>query len=86
MANATMDLHGNTAPPEVASEAERRLERVRKMAGAVAAPLTFVLIAAFIRSLEHRGCMLAGVLGAVAVLWMTEALPLPVTAQLGPTI
>lgn len=86
MTNAPMDLHAATAPLEALPEAEKRFEQGRKVAGAIAAPLAFVLVVALAAPLEYRGRVLAGVVGTVAVLWMTEALPLPVTALLGPTL
>lgn len=86
MTNATIELQRDTAPSEVISEAEAKFERGRKMAGAIAAPLAFALIAIVSTGLDYKGRMLAGVVAAVAVLWMTEALPLPVTALLGPAL
>ncbi|HEY3963531.1 MAG TPA: DASS family sodium-coupled anion symporter [Planctomycetaceae bacterium] len=65
---------------------ERRIEKVRVRVGLVLAPIVFsVVLTAPISSLEtkpeaHR---LAAVLAAVVILWITEALPLPVTALLG---
>lgn len=74
------------AAPEVISEAEARFERGRKITGAIVAPLAFLLVAGLTASLGYRAQMLAAVLAAVAILWMTEALALPVTALLGPTL
>jgi sodium-dependent dicarboxylate transporter 2/3/5 len=52
--------------------------------GAVLAPVaSLLLLLAPMPGLKPEAHRLAGVLGAVVVLWVTEALPLPVTALLG---
>jgi solute carrier family 13 (sodium-dependent dicarboxylate transporter), member 2/3/5 len=57
---------------------------VRRLIGAVLAPAVFVsLLALPIPGLSLEAHRLAAVLAAVVVLWVTEALPLPVTALLG---
>ncbi len=69
------------------SEKEADSERWRKLCGAVLAPLGFLatwLLTA--QSLQPAGRNLAAVLVAVVVLWMTELVPLPVTAILGPAL
>jgi sodium-dependent dicarboxylate transporter 2/3/5 len=69
------------------SEGEARFERWRKISGAIVAPLGFLatwLLCA--GSLTPEGRSTAAVLVAVAVLWMTEVVPLPVTAILGPLL
>lgn len=59
----------------------------RARAGAVLAPAVFVLLLALpIGTLPASAHRLAAVLGAVVVLWVTEALPLAVTALLGAAI
>jgi len=66
------------------SAGERRFESVRRRIGHVAAPLVFLaLLALPMPTLEPRAHRLAAVMAAVIVLWVTEALPLPVTALLG---
>ena len=63
---------------------ERAFERWRQVAGMVLAPSGFILVYCVTGShLEPEGRSLAAILAAVAVLWVTEALPLPVTAILG---
>lgn len=58
--------------------------RAAQRAGAVLAPAVFFLLLALpLPGLSSEAHRLAAVLGAVVVLWMTEALPLPVTALLG---
>lgn len=82
-----MNLDPETRSTEVISEAEARFERWRKVCGAMAAPagflVTWVLTAGV---LPPAGCKLAAVLVTVAVLWMTEPIPLPVTAIVGPML
>src|SRR5687768_13727481 len=81
-------LHGDRAlsndPRELLTEAEERFERWRKAAGAILAPIAFVAtyLALSRSTLSPEGRRLSGVLAAVAVLWITEALPLAVTALL----
>jgi sodium-dependent dicarboxylate transporter 2/3/5 len=56
----------------------------RRRIGAVAAPAVFVILLLLpMPGLSPEAHRLAGVLAAVVVLWVTEALPLPVTALLG---
>ncbi len=68
----------------VLSAGEERFERWRRVAGVVLMPVAFG--AAYVLTagrLDPQGQRLSAVLAAVAVLWMTETLPLPVTAMLG---
>ncbi len=70
-----------TEPVETYSPAEERFNRRRRTAGLIAGPLIFAAIllwpAPGLPPAAHR---LAAVLGLMITLWMTEALPLPVTA------
>lgn len=63
---------------------EERFERLRRWAGLLAAPVAFAVILALplpgLRPEAHR---LAAVIAGVMLLWITEALPLPVTALVG---
>src|SRR5215213_6864244 len=69
---------------EQISEAEARFERWRRAAGFVLAPAAFVaLLLLPLAGLKPEAHRLAAVMAAVVVLWVTEALPLPVTALLG---
>lgn len=78
----------NEAPGDgLISDAEARFERWRKTCGAVGAPLGSLAVWALTAGiLTPQGCHLAAVLTGVAILWMTEPVPLPVTAILGPTL
>lgn len=67
----------------VLSPAEEAFEQYRKVVGAVLAPLAFAALWFMdFPSLSPEAHRLAAVMGAVVVLWMTEALPMPVTAML----
>ncbi len=68
-------------PKEALSPAEERIERWRKVAGFILAPIAFtaILLSDF-PALSPQAHRLAAVMAAVIVLWITEALPLPVTA------
>jgi sodium-dependent dicarboxylate transporter 2/3/5 len=65
------------------SPAEARFERWRRRAGFVAAPLVFAIVYALCGELSPSGRKLAAILCGVAVLWITETIPLPATALLG---
>jgi solute carrier family 13 (sodium-dependent dicarboxylate transporter), member 2/3/5 len=57
---------------------------MRQAFGYVAAPLVFIVLLLLpLTSLSPEAHRLAGVMAAVVILWITEALPLPVTAVLG---
>jgi solute carrier family 13 (sodium-dependent dicarboxylate transporter), member 2/3/5 len=69
---------------EALSEGEARFERVRRVVGLGLAPALFVLMLLLpLEGLKPEAHRLAAVMAAVVVLWVTEALPLPVTALLG---
>ena len=64
-----------------------RFDRLRRRAGLVLAPSLFALILlAPIPSLDVPAQRLAAIMAVVITLWVTEVLPLPVTALLGPTL
>ncbi len=66
---------------------EERFEYWRRNIGLVAAPVVFVAFLALpVAGLSVEAHRLLAVLGAVVVLWMTEAIPLAVTALLGPAL
>jgi sodium-dependent dicarboxylate transporter 2/3/5 len=71
------------SPMEMLSPAEERFERWRKRAGLVLAPAAFLtLLIIPMPSLDPRAHRLAAIMAAVIVLWITEGLPMPVTALL----
>src|SRR5688500_18098704 len=73
-----------TLPIEVLSPGEMRFERVRRRAGVFLAPLTFVaLLLLPMPGLSGEAHRLAAILATVVVLWISEAIPMPVTALLG---
>ncbi len=69
---------------EVLSPAEERAERLRKVSGFFLAPLVFFLLyfvpLGAMTPVQHR---LTAVTGLVIVLWLTETIPIPVSAMLG---
>src|SRR2546425_258052 len=70
------------------SDLEQRFEQWRGRVGFVLAPLLFVLVwSTNIESLADKRTAhrLAAVMAAVVVLWITEAIPMPLTALLGAT-
>ena len=66
---------------------EESFERWRKRVGLALAPLVFggILLAEF-NGLTPQAHRLAAVMSAVVVLWITEALPMPVTAMAGASL
>ncbi len=67
------------------SEAEARFELRRRKAGLVLAPLVFFALWYLpITGLAIPAHRLLALMGAVVTLWVTEAIPLPATALLGP--
>src|SRR6478672_11156687 len=73
-----------TPPDEldpVAADGDARLLRVRTIAGLTLAPLLFAVVLLLpLPSLKPTAHRLASILAAVVVLWITEAIPLPLTA------
>ncbi|HEU0011746.1 MAG TPA: DASS family sodium-coupled anion symporter [Verrucomicrobiae bacterium] len=69
------------------SPGTEQFDRVRRRVGFVLAPVLFlVLLNIDLRGLEVPAQRLLAVLAAVVTLWITEAIPLPVTALLGPVL
>ena len=74
-------------PPLAKTEAEIRFDEARRKVGIVVGPLVFLLVLAWpFTSLTPEAHRLAAIMGLVIVFWITEALPLPVTALLGPSL
>jgi sodium-dependent dicarboxylate transporter 2/3/5 len=74
---------GSEMPTEQISAGEQVFEKWRKRLGIVLTPFTFVLTYFLCAGLQPEGQKLAAILAAVAVLWISEAVPLPVSALLG---
>jgi solute carrier family 13 (sodium-dependent dicarboxylate transporter), member 2/3/5 len=80
-------LHEAIGAVETYSPAEERFNRRRRTAGLFLAPAIFaVILAAPISGLSVEGHRLAAVMATIVVLWVTEALPMAVTALLGPAL
>jgi sodium-dependent dicarboxylate transporter 2/3/5 len=80
-------VHEAIGAVETYSPAEERFNRRRRTAGLFLAPAVFIaILAAPISGLSVEGHRLAAVMAAVVVLWVTEALPMAVTALLGPSL
>ena len=71
---------------EAYTPAEAAFERARRTAGLLLAPLLFGVVLLAPLGLEPPAHRMAAILTAVTVLYATEALPLPVTALLGPML
>lgn len=68
----------------VLNDSERAVERWRHGVGGVLAPVVLVgLLLTPMPGLKVEASRLAAILASVVVLWVTEALPLPVTALIG---
>ncbi len=69
---------------EILSEAEERFDRGRRTVGLFLGPL--VLLALYFTpmpGLSHQAHALAAILGGVVTYWVTEPIPIPITAVLG---
>ena len=74
-------------PPPTPSAGEVRFDEVRRKVGLVLAPAVFLLVLVLpFEQLTPEAHRLAAVIALVIVLWVTEAVPLPVTALLGPSL
>ena len=58
-------------------------ETWRKRLGLILAPLVFAITYVLCDGLQPEGRKLAAILAAVAIMWITEIIPLPVSALLG---
>ena len=65
------------------SEAEERFERRRRTVGLFLGPLVFAAVLLIPFDLEPNQHRLAAILALVVTWWVTEAIPIPVTALLG---
>lgn len=74
----------NIEAREVLSEAEERFELIRRTAGFVLGPVIFLALwFAPTPGLTPQGHILAAIIGLVITWWVTEPIPIPVTAILG---
>jgi sodium-dependent dicarboxylate transporter 2/3/5 len=77
-------MRSNNTAREVISPTEERFDRRRKSVGFVLGPLVFLTLYFLpIQSLSPQAHTLAAILGLVLIFWVTEAVPIPVTAILG---
>src|SRR5687768_13836036 len=79
-------LHEAAGSTEVYSPAEERFNRRRRAVGLFAAPAVLLLLLAIPMGVPAPAQRLAAVLAMMVVLWVTEALPLAVTAMIGPVL
>jgi sodium-dependent dicarboxylate transporter 2/3/5 len=80
-------FHEAVGAVETFSPAEEQFNRRRRTAGLVVAPAVFlILLYAPLGGLPVPAHRMAAIMGLVVVLWLTEALPLAVTAILGPCL
>jgi sodium-dependent dicarboxylate transporter 2/3/5 len=77
---------GTAGDREVRETAQERFDRIRGTMGLFLGPALAVLLALLPLPLEPRAHRLAAVLAGVVVFWITEAIPIPVTALLGPAV
>lgn len=78
--------HEPASALESYSPAEEQFNRRRRTAGLTLGPLLFLAILLLPLSVPAPAHRLAAILVLMIVLWMTEALPLAVTALVGPTL
>jgi sodium-dependent dicarboxylate transporter 2/3/5 len=72
---------------EAYSPAEERFNRRRRTAGLLLAPVVFgAVLATPMAAVSTEAHRLAAIMGLVIVLWVTEAMPMAVTAMLGPLL
>jgi len=71
------------AEEEHLTPGEQRFEKARRTTGLVVGPLLFLIVYFAPLGLERPQQSLAAIFLMVIVLWMTEAIPIPITAVLG---
>jgi sodium-dependent dicarboxylate transporter 2/3/5 len=79
-------LHEAVGAGEAYSPAEELFNRQRRTFGLVAAPVILLVLLAAPLPLAAPAHRLAAVMAMMVVLWVTEALPLAVTALIGPVL
>lgn len=86
MAAAVRRIHEAAHSVEAYSPAEEQFNRRRRTAGLLIAPVVFLVLLALPSTLPAGAQRLGAVMAAMVVLWITEALPLAVTALVGPIL
>ncbi len=79
-------FHEALGSVETYSPAEEQFNRRRRTTGLVLAPLTLVVMLLAPLPLTPSAHRMGAILAMVVVLWITEALPITVTALLGPVL
>jgi sodium-dependent dicarboxylate transporter 2/3/5 len=79
-------LHEAAGAVESYSPAEEQFNRRRRAVGLVLGPIAFAAVLLIPTDLAAPAHRLAAILALMIIYWMTEAIPLPVTALLGPTL
>ena len=88
MAELTIEekQRGSVAPPQPSKE-ESKFDRNRHIAGAILGPLCAVLIwLTPIDALKPEAHHLLAIMSLVAIWWICEPVPIPVTSLIGPTL
>lgn len=82
-----MSTELNQQPTTAISEAEEKFERARKTIGFFLAPAIFILIYFMpMPGLSPEAHRLAAIFALTVTLWVTEAVPIPIAAILGPIL
>ena len=79
-------LHEASGSTETYSPAEELFNRRRRTVGLFGAPVVLLFLLFFPMPLPAPAHRLAAILAMMVVLWVTEALPLAVTALMGPVL
>ena len=79
-------FHSALEAVETYSPAEELFNARRRAVGLVLGPALLLVLPLLPLPLTRPAHTMAGILAMMAVLWVTEALPLAVTAMLGPTL
>ena len=82
----TRSFHEAVGSVETYSPAEEQFNRRRRTAGLVLAPLTLMGMLLAPLPLTTEAHRMGAILAMVVVLWITEAIPITVTALLGPAL
>jgi sodium-dependent dicarboxylate transporter 2/3/5 len=86
MADEMRRLHEAFGAVEVYSPAEEQFNRRRRTAGLFAGPLVLLVLLAMPSDLPAPAHRLGAIMTMMVIFWVTEALPLAVTALVGPLL